>query len=73
MLGGWVVQAFISGGGVSDVYLVMARTGEVGPGGITCFIVEKVNTNNHRFIHHSQCVNQRDLTGAIFFVTTDTW
>ena len=36
------LQAFISGAGVSDVYLVMARTGEGGPRGITCFIVEKV-------------------------------
>lgn len=34
-------KAFISGGGVSDVYLVMARTGEAGPKGISCFLVEK--------------------------------
>ncbi|KAK9814575.1 hypothetical protein WJX72_008116 [[Myrmecia] bisecta] len=34
-------KAFISGGGVSDVYLVMARTGEPGPKGISAFIVEK--------------------------------
>eukprot|EP00850_Spirogloea_muscicola_P000687 SM000002S05767 [mRNA] locus=s2:2067372:2071690:- [translate_table: standard] len=34
-------KAFISGGGVSDVYLVMARTGEEGAGGISCFVVEK--------------------------------
>jgi alkylation response protein AidB-like acyl-CoA dehydrogenase len=33
-------KAFISGGGVSDVYLVMARTGEGGPHGISCFLVE---------------------------------
>lgn len=33
-------KAFISGGGASDVYLVMARTGEAGPGGISCFLVE---------------------------------
>jgi hypothetical protein len=33
-------KAFISGGGVSDVYLVMARTGEGGPRGISCFLVE---------------------------------
>lgn len=55
-----LLQAFISGGGDSDVYLVMARTGQqgmftvhghkmsspslstlIGPGGISCFIVEK--------------------------------
>jgi alkylation response protein AidB-like acyl-CoA dehydrogenase len=33
-------KAFISGGGVSDVYLVMARTGEGGPRGISAFVVE---------------------------------
>jgi alkylation response protein AidB-like acyl-CoA dehydrogenase len=34
-------KAFISGGGVSDIYLVMARTGDEGPKGISCFAVEK--------------------------------
>ena len=34
-------KAFISGGGVSDIYLVMARTGEGGPRGISCIAVEK--------------------------------
>ena len=34
-------KAFISGGGVSDIYLVMARTGGPGAKGISCFIVEK--------------------------------
>ena len=46
-------KAFISGGGVSDIYLVMARTGigersdavlrtaTSGPKGISCFVVEK--------------------------------
>jgi alkylation response protein AidB-like acyl-CoA dehydrogenase len=34
-------KAFISGGGVADVYLVMARTGEAGPRGISCIVVEK--------------------------------
>jgi alkylation response protein AidB-like acyl-CoA dehydrogenase len=34
-------KAFISGGGVSDVYIVMARTGGEGPGGISCFVVDK--------------------------------
>mmetsp|Transcript_67362 Transcript_67362/g.213219 ORF Transcript_67362/g.213219 Transcript_67362/m.213219 type:complete len:287 (+) Transcript_67362:522-1382(+) len=42
--GGFVLngtKAFISGGGVSDVYLVMARTGGGGPAGISAFLVEK--------------------------------
>jgi alkylation response protein AidB-like acyl-CoA dehydrogenase len=34
-------KAFISGGGVSDIYVVMARTGEAGPRGISCIAVEK--------------------------------
>ena len=41
---GWVldgVKQFISGAGVSDVYLVMARTGADGPKGISAFLVEK--------------------------------
>ena len=34
-------KAFISGGGMSDIYVVMARTGEGGPSGISCIVVEK--------------------------------
>ncbi|GAA0509133.1 isobutyryl-CoA dehydrogenase [Saccharopolyspora spinosporotrichia] len=34
------VKQFISGGGNSDVYVVMARTGEPGPKGISTFVVE---------------------------------
>ncbi len=33
-------KAFISGGGAADVYVVMARTGEDGPKGISAFVVE---------------------------------
>lgn len=34
-------KQFISGGGVSDLYVVMARTGGTGPKGISTFLVEK--------------------------------
>src|SRR6187431_644963 len=34
-------KAFISGGGVSDVYVCMVRTGGAGPKGISCVGVEK--------------------------------
>ena len=34
-------KAFISGAGTSDVYVVMARTGGEGPGGVSTFVVEK--------------------------------
>ncbi len=35
------VKAFISGGGVSDIYICMVRTGAAGPKGISCLVVEK--------------------------------
>ncbi len=35
------VKQFISGAGASDVYLVMARTGEGGPSGVSAFLVDK--------------------------------
>jgi alkylation response protein AidB-like acyl-CoA dehydrogenase len=34
-------KAFISGAGVSDIYVVMARTGEGGAKGVSAFVVEK--------------------------------
>lgn len=34
-------KAFVSGAGFSDVYVVMARTSEEGPRGISCFLVPK--------------------------------
>lgn len=34
-------KAFISGGGYSDLYVVMCRTGEPGPKGISAVVVEK--------------------------------
>ena len=34
-------KAFISGAGASDIYVVMARTGGGGAGGISAFVVEK--------------------------------
>jgi alkylation response protein AidB-like acyl-CoA dehydrogenase len=34
-------KAFISGGGISDLYVTMLRTGEDGPRGISCVVIEK--------------------------------
>jgi alkylation response protein AidB-like acyl-CoA dehydrogenase len=34
-------KAFISGGGVNDIYVTMVRTGEDGPKGISCLVIEK--------------------------------
>ncbi|MFD8205860.1 acyl-CoA dehydrogenase family protein [Streptomyces sp. NPDC059695] len=35
------VKQFISGAGASDLYVVLARTGGAGPGGISAFVVER--------------------------------
>lgn len=35
------LQAFISGGGDTDIYVVMCRTGSKGPKGISCLVVAK--------------------------------
>ena len=34
-------KAFISGGGQNDIYVTMVRTGEDGPKGISCLVIEK--------------------------------
>jgi acyl-CoA dehydrogenase len=34
-------KQFISGGGVSDIYVTMVRTGEAGPKGVSCLVIEK--------------------------------
>ncbi len=34
-------KQFISGGGVNDVYVTMVRTGEPGPKGITCLVIDR--------------------------------
>ncbi|CAH1800053.1 unnamed protein product [Owenia fusiformis] len=34
-------KSFISGGGETDVYVLMCRTGEKGPKGITCLLIDK--------------------------------
>src|SRR5258707_411960 len=41
-------EAFISGGGRSDLYVTMVRTGEPGPKGISCLVVEN-GTNGLSF------------------------
>jgi alkylation response protein AidB-like acyl-CoA dehydrogenase len=53
-------KAFISGGGVNEVYVVMARTGADGPKGISCFVVDKdmegvsFGAQEHKLGWHSQ-------------------
>lgn len=37
------VKQFISGAGASDLYIVLARTGGGGPGGISAFVVERAD------------------------------
>ena len=69
----WVldgVKQFISGAGVSDVYVVMARTGADGPRGISAFIVEKgtaglsFGANEDKMGWHAQPTAQVILEGV---------
>jgi alkylation response protein AidB-like acyl-CoA dehydrogenase len=53
-------KAFISGGGASDLYVTMVRTGEPGPKGISCLVIEKdmpgvsFGANERKLGWHSQ-------------------
>ncbi|EXL09858.1 isobutyryl-CoA dehydrogenase [Aquamicrobium defluvii] len=58
------VKQFISGAGDSDIYVVMARTGEDGPKGISTFVVGKdtpglsFGANEHKMGWHMQSTRQ---------------
>ncbi len=64
------VKQFISGAGATDLYLVMARTGEGGPGGVSAFLVEKgtpglsFGPNERKMGWHAQPTRQVILDGA---------
>ncbi|MBV8687142.1 MAG: acyl-CoA dehydrogenase family protein [Alphaproteobacteria bacterium] len=53
-------KAFISGGGENDVYVTMVRTGQDGPKGISCLVIEKdmpgvsFGANERKLGWHSQ-------------------
>ena len=57
-------KAFISGGGENEVYVVMVRTGEDGPKGISCLVVDKdmkgvsFGANEKKLGWHSQPTTQ---------------
>lgn len=63
-------KAFISGAGENDLYLVMARTGGAGAGGISCLMVEKgmaglsFGAPERKLGWHSQPTAQVDLDGV---------
>ncbi|MDF1683818.1 MAG: acyl-CoA dehydrogenase family protein [Legionellaceae bacterium] len=60
-------KAFISGGGVSDVYLCMVRTGDESHQGITCVLVEK-NTPGLSFGQQEKKLGWRSQpTSMLFF------
>ena len=40
-------KAFISGAATSDLYICMVRTGDAGPDGISCIVVEKGSSGLH--------------------------
>lgn len=64
------VKQFISGGGVSDLYVVMARTGEPGPKGISTFLVEagtpglSFGPSEHKMGWHAQPTAQVIFEGV---------
>lgn len=63
-------KAFISGGGRSDLYLIMARTGGPGPKGISAFLVEadrpgiSFGANERKLGWHSQPTAMVHLDGC---------
>ncbi|WP_119388179.1 acyl-CoA dehydrogenase family protein [Taklimakanibacter lacteus] len=63
-------KAFISGGGYSDIYLVMCRTGEEGPKGISCLLIEKgtqglsFGANERKMGWHAQATATVNLDSA---------
>jgi alkylation response protein AidB-like acyl-CoA dehydrogenase len=64
------VKQFISGAGMSDVYVVMARTSSEGPRGISAFIVEKgtpglsFGANEEKMGWHAQPTAQVIMEGV---------
>ncbi|WP_395308139.1 acyl-CoA dehydrogenase family protein [Mycobacterium sp. AMU20-3851] len=69
----WVldgVKQFISGAGVSDIYLVIARTGADGPKGLSAFLIEKdtpglsFGTNEAKMGWNTQPTAQVIMEGA---------
>ncbi|MEN3973211.1 acyl-CoA dehydrogenase family protein [Sphingomicrobium sp. XHP0235] len=60
-------KAFISGAGENEVYVVMTRTGEAGPKGITALVIEKdmegvsFGANEKKLGWHSQPTRQVNL------------
>jgi len=60
-------KAFICGGSVSDVYACMVRTGQEGPQGISCILVEKDRPGIH-FGKREEKMGWRNLpTTMVFF------
>ena len=63
-------KAFISGAGENEVYVVMTRTGEPGPKGITALVVEKdmdgvsFGANEKKLGWHSQPTRQVNFDGV---------
>ena len=57
-------KAFISGGGENEIYVAMVRTGEDGPKGISCLVIEKdmkgvsFGANEKKLGWHSQPTTQ---------------
>ena len=79
-------KAFISGGGTSDVYVCMLRTGGAGPKGISCIVVEKGtpglsfgkkekklgwNSQPTAMVNFSDCREARPVLASIIWEISD--
>ena len=69
----WIVtgtKQFISGAGENDLYVTMVRTGEDGPKGVSCLVIEKdmpgvsFGANERKLGWHSQPTRQVILDGV---------
>ena len=69
----WIVtgtKQFISGAGENEVYVTMVRTGEAGPKGISCLVIEKdmpgvgFGANERKLGWHAQPTRQVILDGV---------
>ena len=63
-------KQFISGGGENEIYVVMVRTGDEGPKGISCLVIEKdmpgvsFGANERKLGWHSQPTAQVNFDGV---------
>jgi isobutyryl-CoA dehydrogenase len=66
-------KAFISGGGHSDVYVVMVRTGGPGPKGILCSFMDRTHTKCCLIRNLLSCGGKRFTRAGVWKKGTKSW